>query len=164
MKYRRLSTEELKELEPEFIKFLAANGIPGDDWEKIKLTDTARMDELVDQFSDMVMERALSNIKFIEHLTPKNLKVFYCLEKKIVMVGIDIDGDDDMDFTKPESLKKLTQLNAGNPLKIYKTEKEYDGNREEEVYKMLSQGCQIITKERFEAIDGLHVDLKVQQN
>lgn len=165
MKYRRLNEEELAEMEPEFIKFLASNGIPGDEWEKIKTTQADRMNELVDQFSDMVMERALMNIEFLEHLSPKNLKAFYCLKDKIVMIGIDIDENDTMDFTKPETLKALVEKETASlPLKIFKTEKQYEGIREEEIYAMLKNGCGIITKERFESLHALHTDLKAQKN
>lgn len=165
MKYRRLSEDELKEMESEFIKFLASNGIPGDEWQAVISNDPDRMNELLDQFSDMVLDRALSNIKFIEHLSDKNIKSFYCLPDRIIMIGIDINEKDDMVFTDPASLKKLVDRSSESlPLKIFKSEKKYDGNREEEIYEMLKKGCQIISKERFEALLSLHNDLKAQKN
>jgi len=51
MKYRRLRREELEELEPQFIRFLAAQSIPAQDWSKLKVTDEKRANVLIDQFS-----------------------------------------------------------------------------------------------------------------
>ena len=35
MKYRRLTNEELAELEKEFVRFLVSNTVTSEDWEKI---------------------------------------------------------------------------------------------------------------------------------
>jgi hypothetical protein len=41
-KYRLLTLEELKSMEKEFVDFLVLNGIPGEDWVKLKDTDPDR--------------------------------------------------------------------------------------------------------------------------
>ena len=45
-KYRRLTIEELQNLEKEFISFLVVNGIPSEDWEQIK-KDEAKSQGLI---------------------------------------------------------------------------------------------------------------------
>jgi hypothetical protein len=56
MKYKRLTTEELKHLEKEFVNFLASAQITGSDWEKMKANEIEKAEELLDVFSDLVFE------------------------------------------------------------------------------------------------------------
>ncbi len=58
-KYRSLSQEELKPLEEDFIKFLAANTVAAEDWDKIKKDDPKKAEGLVEIFSDIVWDKAL---------------------------------------------------------------------------------------------------------
>ena len=51
MKYRRLTIDELKELEQEFIQFLINNGIEGNDWEKIKPISSSK-DQIIELRGD----------------------------------------------------------------------------------------------------------------
>ena len=45
MKYRRLNESELKDLEQDFIRFLASNQITASDWEKLKGEETEKREE-----------------------------------------------------------------------------------------------------------------------
>ncbi len=51
--------EDLKDI---FVNFLAANSITFEDWKKIKKNDKERVEELIENFSDVVFEKSLSNI------------------------------------------------------------------------------------------------------
>ncbi len=62
MTYRRLKNDELAELETAFIRYLALNGIPADDWVKIKKEEPGRMEELIDTFSDVVIHETLTKL------------------------------------------------------------------------------------------------------
>ncbi len=66
MKYRRLSTDELQELEKEFVHFLVSNGIAADDWVKLKEEENDKAEALIDTFSDVVMEKVLGKVDFLE--------------------------------------------------------------------------------------------------
>ena len=57
MKYRLLDKEELVEMEAEFIRFLATRSIPGPDWEKMKTAQPQRVNDLLEEFSDLVFEK-----------------------------------------------------------------------------------------------------------
>lgn len=165
MKYRKLSMEELKELEKEFIQFLASNTITGQDWEKIKINQPNRANELIEVFSDIVLDKALTNIKYLEHISPKSIKSFWFQKDKVTLVGIDASVDEEVDFTKPEGIKRLTEAAQNSrPLKVYLTDKAYDKSREEEVYAMLEKGCSIIQAEQFKIMHDLYQNTKAQKN
>lgn len=157
MKYRRLAVDELKELEPEFIRFLAANSIPGPDWEKMLKSSPDKANQFIDQFSDIVMERTLKNIKYLEYRTKDDIKVFNCKEDNIVLMGLMIDGESPIDLRKDlqvaEMVASLNQSNA--TLKTYRAEKTYSKEREVELFEMLENGCMITNEKLFDSIKNL---------
>ena len=61
MKFRRLTNEELQELEKEFVQFLVSNTVTADDWEKIKEDNPERAEGLIEIFSDIVFEKVISD-------------------------------------------------------------------------------------------------------
>ena len=79
MKYRKLKPEELEPLKKEFIQFLAANTITGDDWAKTKAEKPE--EKIIALFSDIVWEKSLEKIHYLEHRDERYLK-FFTSEKK----------------------------------------------------------------------------------
>ena len=86
MKYRSLSKKELEPLKDEFIKFLSANTITGNDWNKIKTNQPDEVEKILSLFSEIVWEKSIEKIRFLEHRDHKHVKVFDCGEKKITMI------------------------------------------------------------------------------
>ncbi len=145
MKYRRLTNAELEELEKEFIRFLATNQINAGDWEKLKEENPVKVEELIQLFSNIVFENIIKNIEFLEFRTPKDIKTFHCQAEKIAMMGLVIEGNSDFDFTKGLSSEQMTHLvrESQSQVSLYSAEKKYKGSREEELFKMLQNGCLI---------------------
>ena len=112
MKYRRLTTEELAELETEFIRFLVSNTVTGDDWEKIKKEDPKKAEGLIEIFSDIVFDKTISKIEYLEMKTPKDLKIFRCNKDDIELMGLKIEGESDLDLTA--DLSSLSGLTNGD--------------------------------------------------
>lgn len=154
MKYRRLAIDELKELETEFVRFLATNTVTSDDWVKIKAENPERAEGLIEQFSDIVFEKTLSNIEYLEFKTPKDIKIFHCEKEKITMVGLMVAGETSIDFSKDmpaeEMIQALKQSNA--EVKLYRAEKNYKPNRKAELFKMLESGCLITNDNLFKTL------------
>ena len=157
MKYRRLTKEELPKLEKEFINFLSVNGITGPDWEKIKKERPIEANQHIDVFSDMVFEKVLKDVNYLEFRTPNDLKIFHCQEDKIVMMGIFVEGKSSLDFTKQQTHEEmLTALkNSNAQVKLYQAEKTYQKERNTELFDMMENGCLIAKKEIFEMLKKL---------
>ena len=98
MTYRRLTNDELAELETAFIRFLALNGIPADDWVKIKGEDKARTEQLIESFSDVVFHETLTKLKFLDFKTKNEIRTFHCGPDKIVLRGLLVEGKTELDF------------------------------------------------------------------
>ena len=146
MKYRILSDEELKELEGEFKHFLITNNVYTEEWEELNKTKDKKVMELVELFSDIVLDKALKNIKYLEHVTPHDIKSFWCEKDKMTLIGI-ASKNKEIDFTK-HSLADFA-----DDLDIFKTSKKYHKEREREVFELLQSGCTFIDQERFSKLD-----------
>jgi len=148
MKFERLSNKELQSLEKEFIQFLIVNGIVATDWEKIKKENQEKAEKLIDMFSDMVWEKSLEKIKFLEHRTPTSIKVFNCKKEMIELIGVDADhkafGTKDIVF---DPKKKYS---------LFQHQKKYSPDREIELYKMIKSGCYVADKKHFEILKKLN--------
>ena len=147
MKYRCLSDEELQELEEEFKHFLISNNVFTEEWEGLNKKKDKKVKQLVEMFSDIVIEKALKNIQFLEHLTSSDIKVFRCLADKMVLIGV-VSMDNTIDFTT-QSIEELQTA----PLDIFRTEKPYTKNRELEVFELLQSGCSIVDENRFKKLE-----------
>lgn len=156
MKYRRLTSEELDHLEVDFTKFLVSQSIMPDDWAKLKAGSPEKVEELVGIFSDIVLEKSLSQIHFVEHRSQSEIRVFKFMEDRIVMNSISTD-DVNVDFTNPECMQKLAAgaMSMGK-VAVLQKEKPFVLSRNEEVFNMLQIGCLIVKEEMFDAIERLY--------
>ena len=157
MRYRRLTNEELKELETEFVRFLASNTVTGEDWEKIKKENPDRAENLIELFSDIVFEKTISKIEYLEYRAPTDLKIFHCKDDIIEMVGITVEGKSDIDFSKDiEADKMLHQLQTSQAsLKLMAAKKAYKKTKELELFDMMQWGCLISDGKLFNTLNAL---------
>lgn len=146
MKYRLLTNEELKELEEDFKHFLITNHVYNEEWIQLNKSNDKKVMELVELFSDIVFEKALSKINFLETINSRGISVFFCNKNEILMIGIS-SANETIDFTKH------TFEDFKNDLTIFKTAKSYSKKREEEIFDLLNSGCSIINEERFKKIE-----------
>jgi len=142
LKYRRLHAEELEALRDDFIQFLAANSITAEDWTQIKAAQPEKADQLLDIFSDIVWEKVLEKINFLEFRWSNQLRLFKFDDEKAEMVNIKIE-DAEFDFRNPDHLRKIAeekiQLKSLNP-EITKGKKKHNKLREMEVFYYMEQG------------------------
>jgi len=146
MKYRRLSSEELSELEKEFIDFLIVNGVTADVWVDLKADDKEKADSIIDSFSDVVFEGILRKTQYLDFVTPTSVKSFQCLANEIVLVGLDSEVSSGIDFTKNDWQSDFSDL------KIYNSSKQYKNSREEELFNMIQNGASISNGELFKQL------------
>ena len=144
MKYRILNNKELEPLKDEFIKFLSANTVTGKDWVKLKSNKPNEALKLVEIFSDIIWEKVLDKIKYLEHRDDKYLKVFYCGENKFELVAFKVNAVNAPSLLDETTFKllgsgelKFSELDA----EFYSSEKNYTLSRNMEVFSMIESGC-----------------------
>jgi len=155
MKYKRLGTNELKELEKEFITFLSSAQITGLDWDKMKKNEQEKAEELIDVFSDLVYEKVMSKIFFLEFRDKKELNIFHFEDDKIVLNGIRMKEDSSINLLSDDLFSEWN-ANKSNEISIIKTEKVYIKERGIEIFEMLEKGCYITDDKLFKAIANLY--------
>lgn len=157
MKYRRLNQEELAEVEEEFVRFLVANSITGEDWVKIKEESTEKAERLIEMFSDIVFENVLKKVEHLEYKSRHDIKTFHCLPDKIRLLGLMVEGESKLNFTEdhsPEQMMSLLQLSDAK-LKLYEAEKTYSKERELELFEMMENGCLISKGDLYMTLNKL---------
>ena len=159
MKYRRLTLEELKPLEDEFIDFLVVNGVIADDWEQLLANDVEKSNKIIDAFSEVVFEGIMRKTQFLEYRSVGELITFSCMVDLIYMAGIRLDPHeaDKIDFNDEHAVKQLLARPIGR-VKVFIDEKKYKENREKEIFDMIEQGCLISDGKLFKAIASAAVD------
>lgn len=158
MKYRRLTNEELKELEKEFINFLVANTITADDWLKIKELDPEKAEVLIEMFSDVVLDKVLRKVQFVEHRGERDLIIFNCGKDEIELFGLTVSEELEVDLTNEASVISMllnSEMLDGNVKSFHQT-KRYQKERELEVFEMIQSGCLITDDSIYNTLKGLY--------
>ncbi len=158
MEYRCLTDIELKELEHEFKQFLIANNVYNEEWLLLNKKKDKKVIQLIEMFSDIVMEKALQKIFFLEYVDKTSIKVFYCKKDEITLIGISSTNKKN-DFT-------TNNFNVANKdLSIFKVDKKYTKKREKEVFELLNSGCSIINEEKYKKIELIYsYSIKTSKN
>lgn len=143
--FRRLSVAELASLEKEFVEFLVSQSITAEDWQKIKDDQPDQADALIAIFSDIVLQKVLEKIDLLELRSEKDLMFVECTQDHMQLVGMQIEGDTDVDLTEAISKNKLQDVLSSPDIKIQlvSAEKKYRESREREVFAMLEGGYMI---------------------
>ena len=150
-KYRLLTKEELTALEKEFVEYLVLNGITAEDWQKMKKEDISKAEYTIELFSDVVFESILRKTKFIEHRGKNFLRIFQCLSEKLVLVAMEANEEEGVNFNDPAFLN-LATANPPKSLSVYTANKPFTRNREIEVFEMLQTGCVITDDKLFKTL------------
>lgn len=142
MKYRPLHSEELENLREDFVQFLAANSITGDDWVKLKEQMPDHANELMAVFSDLVWGKILGNINYLETRTKQELRVVHFSDDKIEMIVLKLSSED-FDFTNPEQIRAIAEGTSdltSYGLEVLKGDRDYRADKKMEVFVMMEEG------------------------
>lgn len=134
-RFRRLTLEELQNVRPEFVKYLASEGITAEDWEQKLLSNSSDVVTCLDEFSTKFWEGATQAIVCLEH-SP---------------------GDESLwVFRFDESSARLIQCSpAGSSAQWSQGTKSYAPEaRGQEIFQLLEQGAKPCSEERFSEIEN----------
>ncbi|WP_271392905.1 DUF6495 family protein [Aequorivita sinensis] len=144
MKYARLTKEQFEELHQEFINFLATQSITADEWAKLKVEKPEVAEEELDVFSDLIWEGVLKKVKYLEHISPKQLMLFHITEAFMELIAIKIDKEE-VDITTEYGYKWLQQNLHDDAVSLYTSTKAIKEDRNKDIFILIQQGA-VITK------------------
>lgn len=154
MKYRRLTKEQLEELHPEFINFLATQTITATEWEDIKTSKPEVAEQELDVFSDLVWEGVLTQAEYLEHISPQTMNLFQLEEKQMNLISVMI-GDELIDITTKEGYAWLQKNLMDDTVKLFTATKKYSDDPNGDKFKLIEQGAVITKGDLFNYFDDL---------
>lgn len=146
MKYYRLTREQLQELHPEFIHFLASQSIDKAEWDRIKLENSEAAEQVLDVFSDLIWEEVLSKARYLENSAPQQLFLFHLGENRMNLIRIKIS--ESVDLTTPEGIQWLQEHWKEESVALFTGHKNYSEDRNGDVFQLILQGA-VITEGTF---------------
>ncbi|EAQ40107.1 hypothetical protein MED134_05119 [Dokdonia sp. MED134] len=144
MKYARLTKEQLEELHPEFINFLATQSITADEWATIKEKQPLVAEEEIDVFSDLVWEGVLTKAQYLEHISPNQMHLFFLRENNMALIAIKINKEN-IDITTAEGYGWLKENLGDDDVVFMSASKDYSEDRNEDKFKLIREGA-VITR------------------
>lgn len=154
MKYARLTKEQLEELHPEFITFLATQSIDKKEWDELKNNKPEIAEQEIDVFSDMIWERALTNVRFIDHFSKDYIFLFKCVENFVFSYVINASNED-INFLSEEGINWLSENMTSDEVVIQKGKKDISDDRNGSLFEIIKQGGIISKGELFVKLDIL---------
>lgn len=148
MKYRKLTLDELKTLETQFVQFLAVNSITGKDWEKIKSSNTPKVEQLLEEFSDVVLGSVIEKAKYLVNVSAQQLLFFEIQEVGYNIMGISVSTA--MDFMQYPTLQNAIEAIPDDArLETFFIQKKYNKAKDLEVFDLMENGCRISDEKTF---------------
>ncbi len=152
MKYARLSKEQFEYLSKEFSFFLASQSIDKNIWEEIKKNNKEETDNILDNFSDFVWDDILSKEMYLNHISSKNVFLFFCKKEynKLLFIKTDHVG---VDFLSDKGWIWLKNNFHNNKIELYRSKKTYQSSRKKEIFSLIKKGAFIDSGNLFKSID-----------
>jgi hypothetical protein len=154
MKYARLTKEQLEELHPEFINFLATQSIDKKEWDEIKENKPQVALQEVDVFSDLIWERALTNVNFIDHFSTNYIFLFKCVGSIVYSLVIKTTNRR-VDFLTKDGINWLSENMFSDDVEIQKGKKDISQDRNQALFKIIKEGGIISKGELFSKLEHL---------
>lgn len=148
MKYARLTKEQLEEMHQEFITFLSTQGIDAEEWKKIKENKPKLAEEEIDIFSDLVWEKVLNKVKFLEHFSKQQMFLFKIEEFQISLIGVKVENQA-IDITTSDGYQWLRKNLMDEQVNIYTSTKPISEERNTDVFALIKQGAHITKGELY---------------
>jgi len=142
MKYTRLSKEQLEELHPEFINFLATQSIDAKEWATLKKDKPEVAEAEIDVFSDMIWEGVLNKVEFLEHFSKDQIHLFYLTAEKMHLIAVKVKKLEINLLTK-EGYTWLQKNLIDDSVSFFNAKKEYNADKNLDKFNLIKEGAQI---------------------
>ena len=157
IKYRRLTEEEFEMLESDFVRFLASNSIQAQDWQKLKSDFPDKVDELLDIFSDTVLEKVYAKAKYLLIVKPTELHAYKMEESFAILNGIRFSNTNLnlLDENQLETIFSSEKSFLSHKPELFSLEKKYGKPKAEEIFFLIKQGAELADKEWFIFLESI---------
>lgn len=154
MKYTRLTKEQLEELHPEFINFLASQSIDKAEWDTIKENKPEVAEQELDVFSDLIWEGVLTKAEFLEHFSKNHIFLFQCFDtyvNSIVLKSL----VPDVNFLTKEGLQWLSDNMFTETIEMKIGKKVFTEERNASIFALIQQGAILSDGQLYQQINSI---------
>jgi hypothetical protein len=127
----------------EFINFLASQTITAAEWEDIKKETPEVAEQELDVFSDLVWEGVLTQVSYLEHISPQQMHLFYLTDENMQVIAVQLKNE--IDLTTNEGFSWLRENLMNDDVEFLQAKKEYSEDRNADKFTLIQQGA-IISK------------------
>lgn len=154
MKYTRLTKEQLEELHPEFINFLASQSIDKAEWDKIKADKPEIAEQEIDVFSDLIWEGVITQAEWLEHYSKNHIFLFKL--NKADMESIIIHSHTaHADFLTEGGLMWLNENIFSKEVEVKRGKKSFSEDRNAEIFSLIKQGAILSDGELYKQFEDM---------
>lgn len=140
MKYARLTKEQLEELHPEFVRFLASQQIDKAEWDKLKEEKPEVAEQEVDVFSDMIWDSVLEKAEWLEHYSKNHIFLFKLDAEGMESIVIHAHNAP-ADFMTESGLMWLNENIFSEEVHLSRGKKAFGEDRKAEIFSLIEQGA-----------------------
>lgn len=144
MKYKRLSKEQLEELHPEFINFLATQSITAEEWKTIKEEKPAVAEEEIDVCSDLIWEGVLSKVEYLENISERHMHLFHLTDKEMKLLSVKVMNPE-IDLRTKVGFDWFKRNFQSDFVEYLTASKAYGEDKNADKFEIIKQGA-VITK------------------
>lgn len=154
MKYARLTKEQLEELHPEFINFLATQSIDKAEWDEIKKHKPQVAEEELDVFSDLVWQGVLSKVAYLENISAQQMHLFYLTDKEMKLIAVKIMNPE-IDLTTKVGFDWFRKNWQSDFVDYMTASKAYTDDPNQDKFELIKQGAVITKGELYQWFDNV---------
>jgi hypothetical protein len=157
IKYRRLDGKEFDLLEGDFVRFLASNSIQAQDWQNLKSDSPNKVDELMDIFSDTVLDKVYSKAKYLIIVKSTEFHAFKMDDSFGTLIGVRFNSPN-LNLLNKDELEAIISSEKSflsHQPKLFSLNKKYDKTKPEEVFFLVKQGAVLVDKKWFVFLESL---------
>ena len=152
LKYERLTKEQLEELHPEFINFLATQSIDKIEWDDIKKNKPQVAEEELDIFSDLVWEGVLTKVTYLENISAQEMHLFHLTDKEMKLIAVKVLNPE-IDLTTKVGFDWFKKNWQSDFVDYMTASKAYTDDPNQDKFELIKQGAVITKGELYQWFD-----------
>lgn len=160
MTYQRLTSAELENLKEDFIRFIASQGIDAEAWTKMKESNIDAAEDLINIYSDLVYDQALTKCQYMEHVSAKEFKSIHFKDNEAIVTGIKVTLNSEINLNTDAFQQSVQQGLESNEIKVFTATKKHTKLREQEMFEWIKKGAYLADEKWFNEITRLINHLK----
>ena len=140
MKYARLTKEQLEELHPEFIRFLASQSIDKAEWDTLKAEKPEVAEQEIDVFSDLIWDNVLEKAEWLEHYSKNHIFLFKINREDMESIIIHAHNAH-ADLQTESGLAWLNENIFSDEVQLTRGKKAFGEDRNADIFGLIEQGA-----------------------